>query len=186
MEMSGSSGLRCSEADHKSSPSETLNLFVKSTHEYIREYIRLADQKSAFVFGASTAGLALVYQVSKTPEWIVHTADWNIGRGLALLAMIVLAAAGATAILVVSPRRKGSRSGLIFWDAILERSSWNDYATDVLDSSDLVLLKEKLRHTYDLAGVCRAKYDWLRRSFHSLLAGLILAVVYFLFFAPSH
>jgi hypothetical protein len=171
--LSGSRVTASAEADRKANPLEVA-LFAQSIHEYIREYIRLADQKSAFVFGGSTAGLAFLYQSSKTPVWIAHIGDWSLGRCIALLAMAVLASAGGTAIVAVSPRRRGSRSGLIFWDAILERSSWLDYASDLLGSSEEDLLREKIKHTYELAGVCRAKYDWLRRSFRLLLTGLVL------------
>jgi hypothetical protein len=185
MKGSPSSGEHSAEQNEPPDRSQPFHFeFAKSTHDYMQEYIRLADQKSAFVFGASTAGVAFLYQSSKPQAWLSVPGNWRVNNLLALSAMIALACAGALAISVVKPRRKGPRFGLIFWDAVVERSSGNEYATNVLESSGNELLTEYLRHTYDLAKVCRAKYDWLHYSFLTFLIGLVLAAVYFSLFAP--
>lgn len=158
--------------------------FATFTHEYIREYIRLADQKSAFVFGASAAVLAFLYKSSVPQNWIALPESWKSGQILALVTMVLLAVAGVLGISVIKPRRGGPRSGLIFWDAVVDRPSSSDYCEAVLESSPNDLVEEYLKHTYDLAEVCRAKYDVLQRSFWAFLIGLVLATIYFVFFAP--
>jgi hypothetical protein len=129
---------------------ETHAQFAESVHSYIREYIRVADQKAAFVFTISAAVLGFVFKDAKPQRWL-FLGRWPAGNLVVLASIILLSLSCILSIGVVIPRLRGPRSGFVFWNAIAERPSGDQYATEILKLSSLELIRVKLEHCRDLA-----------------------------------
>jgi len=163
----------------------TYDWFSERVHDYIRDYIRLADEKAAFVFGAAVAAGAVVYRLGPSLNWVGDLSSWT-GSGLGeVLGLVFLALAAGSAIVVVIPRLRGSRAGLIFWQAIAERENASEYAAEVKLRSAEELEEELIRHCYDLAVICKRKYRWLSVSFWSAIVGLLISISYVVLATPS-
>lgn len=152
--------------------------FAEETHQYIREYIRNADQKAGFFFAAMTAVLAFLHSHASTSKWLKSPIEWTFIDALAFSAMAGLAAGACMLLAVIFPRLKGSKRGILFFNAIVEHESSAEYADEVfrLTASDLV--RVKLQHAYDLAKVCRAKYRILMIGFWIGGVGTVSALLY--------
>jgi len=155
--------------------------FAEQTHQYIREFIRLADQKAAFFFTAATALLAFLYKANVSARWLKPILTWNILDMAAFLAMLTLGISGVLALLVVIPRTPGSRRGYLFWEAIAEFDASRRYADDLTSLSPATLLQVKLEHCHELATVCRKKYRALVWALWIGTVGLVASVLVFLF-----
>lgn len=158
--------------------------FADQTHQYIRDYIRQADQKAAFFFTVSTALLAFLYKAGISSRWLKPLLRWNVLDMAAFLAMMALAMSAIVALLVIIPRTPGSRRGYLFWEAIAEYDTSRRYADDLVTLSIPTLLQVKSEHCHELAGVCRRKYKWLRIALWIGMLGLTASVVVFLFATP--
>lgn len=159
--------------------------FSHFVHEYVREYIQLADQKAGFVFAASSALLAFLYNENFQINWLIPIDDWKLLSFLSFGAMILLAVATLFSLFTLIPRTSGSRRGLIFWDAIPECNSGKDYCEEVINKTPTSLITAELEHTYELSKVCREKYRALKISILTLFFGMA-ATVYLLLSAPSN
>jgi len=161
---------------------ETKALFSQEVHQYVREFIRFADQKAAFFFAGSTALLAFLYENGLAARWISHPMTWNIIDVLSFGVVLSLISAVLLSIVVVVPRTGGSRRGLIFWEAIAEYRSSRDYADHVASSSVPTLSRARAEHAYELSIVCQKKYRWLR---YAVIAGSLGFVGSLLLFLTS-
>lgn len=65
--------------------------FSRHIHEYVREYIRLADQKAVFIFAFASALLAFLYQKDAHLTWYRPLGLWTALSPVALVAMVALA-----------------------------------------------------------------------------------------------
>lgn len=155
--------------------------FMEFVHQYIREYIRLADQKATFFFTASTALLAFLYRSDISAGWAKPVMQWNILDIVAFVAMTALAIGALTAVVVVIPRTSGSRRGFIFWEAIAEYGTGRDYADEISVLSSATLSQIKAEHCFDLANVCRRKYRVLRYALWICAVGIAASSIVFLF-----
>ncbi len=155
--------------------------FAEEVHQYIREYIRLADQKATFFFAASTALLAFLYKNGVSSHWLKPVMTWNILDTVAFLGMAALAVCAVMSVFVVIPRTPGSRRGYIFWDAIAEYDTARQYADELDRLTGPTLTQLKAEHCFDLARVCRKKYRVLRIALWFAAIGLGGSVIVFLF-----
>lgn len=156
-------------------PSNDLAPFV---HQYLRDYINLADQKAAFVFAAATAlivyaetvgAIAHLRRLPSTPR------EWAGAGALVLLCLAALAA-----VAVIRPRLKGRlREGVIYWDEI-RASDLTSYIRRAATLSQGAVQTEILSHSYVLAGVAQRKYGWLALSLWTGIAGFGLLLGYML------
>jgi hypothetical protein len=147
----------------------------------VREYIRLADQKAAFLFTAATALLAFLYRAGVSARWLRPIMQWNVLDLAACVAMIGLAAGALLALLVVLPRTPGSRRGVLFWEAIAEYQNGREYSDELRLLSAGTLSQITSEHCFDLARVCRAKYKVLQAAIWTGALGLAASLVVFLF-----
>ncbi len=154
--------------------------FADETHKYIREYIRLADQKAGFIFTACAALLALLYQKGVFQYLLKPPNEWHFSV-LALLSVLCLSLAAFSSICVVVPRFKGHHRGYIFWNSIAGYEYSTQYYDTISDLSQSDLIRAKLEHCYELAKVCRSKYVMLRWSFLAGLFSLFFLVPLLLF-----
>ena len=155
--------------------------FAQRAHEYVREYIRIADQKAAFVFTAATALLAFQYKTGVSARWLRPVMQWNVLDVAAFVAMTGLAVGALLALWVVVPRTHGSRRGFLFWEAIAEYHNAREYADELrlLSGASLSLITSE--HCFDLARVCRKKYSVLGAAIWAAAVGLASSLVVFLF-----
>lgn len=165
---------------HEKPAAEGQARFASETHEYIREYIRLADQKATFFFTGGTALLAFLYKNGISSMWLKPLMTWNILDTIAFLSMASLSVAAFLSLLVVIPRTPGSRRGYIFWEAIAEYETNRQYADELSTLSPATLFQAKAEHCYDLACVCRRKYRVLRWALRIGAVGLAGALLLFL------
>lgn len=156
--------------------------FVEETHQYIREFIRFADQKAAFFFAGASALLAYLHKLGFTSKWIVAPSTWSLIHCLAFLASIGLLLTAIACLLVIMPRLKGSKRGLVFFAAISEYDNSNDYLSDFMKHSLADLCEAKLRHAYELSVICKKKYDMLKWGQWLGALGLIAALLLLILF----
>lgn len=136
--------------------------FAEETHQYVREYIRFADQKATFFFAGATALLAYLHKLGMANRWAANPKAWLLVDVLAFTATIGLTISAIACLSTIIPRLNGSRRGLIFFSAIREYDSAPEYAMQVIRQSPADLCDAKLRHIYELAGICREKYAVLK------------------------
>jgi hypothetical protein len=160
---------------------EARERFAEATHQYIREYIRLADQKASFLFTAATALLAFLYKNEVSVKWLKPVMQWNILDMVAFVAMTALTLGVLFALWVVIPRTAGSRRGFLFWEAIAEYDSGRQYSDELRSLSAATLCQIKAEHCFDLARVCRTKYQILQAAIWTGAIGLAASLFVFLF-----
>lgn len=154
--------------------------FSDDVHGYIRESIRNADQKATFFFAALTAILAFLNTQNVPARWMKSVAQWSFVDTLGFVSMLGLAAGAATLLAVVFPRLKGSRRGLLFFNAISEYDNSGEYANDVLACSGDDLVRKKLLHCHELSRICTAKYRVLRVGFWMGCVGVASSLLFLL------
>ena len=155
--------------------------FSAFAHQYIRDYIKLADQKATLFFTGATALLAFMYNENVSARWLKPPMQWNIPDAIAFVAMVALAAGALLALIVIIPRTLGSRRGFLFWEAIAEYETGRQYSDELSLLSGPSLVQVKAEHCYDLAVVCRQKYRMLRCALWTGAVGLAGALFVFLF-----
>lgn len=158
--------------------------FAEEGHSYVREHIRNADQKATFFFAAFTAILAFLNAQNVTTRWLKDVRLWSLVDSLGFVSMLGLAAGACTLLAVVFPRLKGSRRGLLFFNAIAEYDNSTEYVKEVLARSGDDLISAKLQHLYELSRVCTAKYRTLRIGFWAGSIGAAAGLL-FLFLAKN-
>jgi len=138
--------------------------FACRVHDYLKEFIRSADQKASFLLAASSVLLAFVGSMK------THGVGVCLRVSAAVFAIMSVALCSA----VVWPRQRRYSHGLIFWKGILAQSE--DQYLAAVASLDGAVTKEILRHCYALARILNTKYDllhWAVAPF--ILAGLFAA-----------
>jgi hypothetical protein len=154
--------------------------FSQDVHTYLREFIRLADQKASFFFAGGTALLAFLYKNGAVGLWMKPLRQWNSIDVVAFVAAASLMLSVLLAVWVVIPRTAGSRRGTIFWEAISEYGSAREYADDVVTLSGPTLARARAEHCFDLAVVCSKKYGVLKVALTAGAVGLAASLVMFL------
>lgn len=170
-----------SRAPFNQSDVEAKSAFADFVHQYIREYINLADQKATFFFTGATALLAFLYNKDVSARWLKHPMQWNILDTIAFVAMVTLSVGAFLALLVVIPRTPGSRRGFLFWEAVAEYDGGRQYFDDMWRLSPPSIVQVKVEHCHDLAKVCRSKYRALRLALWFGAVGLAGSLFVFLF-----
>jgi len=160
---------------------EYVSTFIGETHSYITQYIQAADQKAIFLFSASAALLAFLYQAGASANWLKSPSSWDLMSTIIFFGMIALAGAAGVAVGVVVPRLPGQGKDLVSFNGISSHARPEDYIRAVLGSGPDALLAAKLHHCHTLAGVCRAKYSLLRVAVLLEAIGVIGTMIYFLF-----
>ena len=161
--------------------SEAVRNFVESTHTYVRECIWQADQKAGFFFAISTALLAYLYAEDLLSLWLSLPSNWSLNDFFSLVAAVGLSSSSFLALLVVMPRLGGSGRGIIFFDAIRQSETSGDYVEQVIKTTPERLVEERLRHVYELSGICSRKYRLLVNSLYAGTAGVVAAILLLVF-----
>ncbi len=154
--------------------------FIDFVHQYIREYISIADRKASFFFAGFSATLAFLQSKN-----VLKLHSNNLGGVLCTVSAIALLLGALFCLLVIFPRLKGSSKGLIFWEAINEYSSYSEFIDDVNGTSEQNLSTEVLKHSFELANVCSKKYNYLNKAILFGFSGLACSLLYIVFFCPN-
>jgi hypothetical protein len=151
--------------------------FATSTHDYLRQFIILADQKAAFFFAAAAAMLGFLETRPKSHAWLSNPASWSAWDAVTCISFLALVLGAAFSILVVLPRLGGDATGLIYWRAIAQIPQSTDYARRVLGASENDLVEETLHHSHELAKVCAKKYRRLAAAIWIASTGLLSSII---------
>ena len=135
--------------------------YADEMHQYIREYIRLADQKAAFFFAVSAGVIAYLNSKGFMVAWLVPLCDWSGVEFLSFASVVLFCASAVSSFLTVKPRLAGSAKGVVFFNAVSSYETQQEYAKVVALLSPASLCEEKLKHVYEIAKVCRRKYQSL-------------------------
>lgn len=145
--------------------------FAEETHQYVRDYIRQADQKATFLFAGSSGLLAYLNALNITNLWMSNPKTWGIIEVLCFIATASLIAGCICCAGTVVPRLKGSKKGIVFFEAIKEYENSAEYACDLLTKKPSQLCEAKYKHIYDLSSICRDKYKSLVWGFRFGMVG---------------
>ena len=151
--------------------------FARHIHLYVRDYIRLADQKAALVFAFTSALLAFLYDQKLHERWLSYPKHWSALDLVAFLSMASLFTALTFSVLVVLPRLAKSHVGYVFFKSIKEFESASEYANSGTREDEKQLAISILRHTYDIARVCSRKYTFLSLAIWASAIGVLLTVI---------
>jgi hypothetical protein len=154
--------------------------FAEETHQYIREYIRNADQKAGFFFTAAAALLAFLHSKGTSTRWLKPLISWSLIDTLAFLTMAGLATGAVFLMFVVLPRLTGSKRGILFFNAIAEFESSREYGDDIASKTLSEVVRTKLQHIWQLSRICRQKYWCLQWGCWIAGGGAISGLLYFL------
>lgn len=148
--------------------------FGEETHQYVRDYIRQADQKAAFFFAGLTALLTYLNSLGFTNKWFINPSSWTLIHILSFIATMCLIIGSMCCILTVMPRLGGTKRGVIFFQGICEYEGPFVYSEDILNHTPRQLCNEKYKHTYELSCVCRDKYSSLIWGFRFGITGVVV------------
>jgi len=158
-------------------PSDEHVTFAEQTHQYVREYIRNADQKAAFLFAAATAGLGYLLTHHAVAGWF-NSPAFALADCVWLVAVVGLGVGAGFFVSVVFPRLQSSSPGLIFFNEIAAHPSAIAYTEGVLATPAAEVARTKLRHLYDLATICRKKFSALQTGAWFGVVGGTAAILY--------
>jgi hypothetical protein len=136
-------------------------------NEYVNEYIRYADTKSAFAITIVAALVAAVFQ--KEIEWYTYLSSVISPCGLkvsSLLAWLFLLSCGSTiaiGIWAVYPRTsKKPPKGLIFWENVAAFDSPEQFRKAFMSTADDDMVERLVEQNYYLSVTACKKYTALR------------------------
>ncbi|WP_175727376.1 Pycsar system effector family protein [Burkholderia ambifaria] len=154
--------------------------FAHESHEYMREYIRNADQKAIFYFSICSTFLGFEHLQSWAARWTKWPTTWSMVDFASFVSMVGLALAAVSFLFSVMPRLGGSPRGFIFFKSVANYSNADQYISDIVKRQESDLAAEKLRHCYELAKIATSKYAaigfGLRIAAVAIFCSLILFV----------
>ncbi len=159
--------------------SESAN-YAKHVHSYIREYISTADRKASFIFTLSAALLVFLYQKGFIYSWFWSQGTLVLG-GLLAIAITFLFISCVLSVIVVFPRLKGSKRGYIYWAAISEFPSSDNYSIEIQKLDNEGLANEIHKHSYELSKVCKEKYKYVSMAIGIGSIGAITMILFLIF-----
>lgn len=150
--------------------------FSGEIHQYVREYIRQADQKATFFFAAATALLAYLYNAQLLDMWLKPPSEWFFLDALSFLALAGLSSSVIAFLWTVFPRLGRTAKGIVYFGAIAEWETAEAYTHEFHSQSAEDLLQSRLTHLYALAKICRRKYSTLSVGLWTGLIGVVASV----------
>lgn len=161
----------------KTNKIDHVDKYARHLHSYIREYISAADRKASFVFAIGAALLAYLYDKNLAVSWMKAVNTWTLSEGLIFLSIAGLAISCLLSITVAVPFLKGSKRGFVFWDSIAEFTDPAEFSEELFKLGDSQLTEEIIRHSYELARVCKRKYRLLNWSLRIGAIGAICTIL---------
>lgn len=151
--------------------------FASFHEQYVRHYIQFADAKAGLCFGVISAILG--YLVGKHEvQTLILNPSYTAEFGVAVVAMLLLLAAAGCAFAVIAPRLSSpTGEDIVFFGAVAQRASGNDYVGEVASRSPAELTALRLKHCFYTSQVCARKYEFLKAAIWLALPGLALSLV---------
>jgi hypothetical protein len=138
-----------------------IDAFAEFEHQYLREYVGLADQKAGIAVAVYAA--LLTFLVDHIPSNFMDAdAPWTVA--LTLAALVLLLAAAILALLVVIPRLGSDGRSIIYFGDVSQRTNSKDYLREVTSKANGQINAAIIEHCHVLAGICSKKYRMLRKS----------------------
>lgn len=158
---------------------ERLTSFADFHHQYVGQYIQLADSKAAATFALTSGVTAFLLNAPGYADALKLDATWQIS-GLAILSFLFLNLSSLTSFSVIVPRLPKGGDGLIFWKTVAELPSGADYVNKIASLPEGSLAAERVSHCYNLSSVCSRKYSQLRRAMIFAGWGVLTTFLYWL------
>ncbi len=162
------------------SNSQSIDLYDNNKHQslYISDYIKFADGKAGFTFGAATIlfGFFVNEWKKEWPKNVTFEAlkDWTFSSYLS--GLILFALGIYFLVFTVWPRYLIKEALYQSWGGISAYKKPNDYASTVKSKvvNANLFLDDMLRQNHALAMVCRRKFTNLRRAYWLLALALVI------------
>jgi len=151
--------------------------FAHQAHTYMSEYIKLADQKAAFFFAAATGLIALLCKDQSLLVWLVDPRGWTLKHLVAFIATAGLSFQALMCLFTAVPRLKGSKRGFLYFMAVAEYPSSEQYASDILKLTESDIARIWLTHSHELALIAKKKYQALSFGMKAGAVGTVAALV---------
>ena len=146
-------------------------------HKYIAEFIRLADQKAAFVFALNTGLLCYGFNAGVCHMWLKEFNSWTVLDLFCFVAMTMLVFGLFFSYGVIMPNLHKSHRGFVFFGSIAEYESATAYSSDILSTVPAQLSRAILQHSYDISKICTSKYRKLGFALRFTIIGIIAFVI---------
>lgn len=162
--------------------STTHETLPKFQEQYISKYIALADTKAMWTFAAASG--TLLYLSNKINISNIDFKDFGSLIALTIMALIILSLIYAcyTAFRTIRPNTATNNTdNLIFFGAVAKFPTAEKYIEAVRATSEEQLFEKRLTHCHDLAKVCTAKYQYLKRSQFAAFFGIMAVVILVIF-----
>ena len=137
--------------------------FAAFHESYVSRYIGLADTKASWAF-AIAAG-AITYMLGNDHiRAMIHT-GWGPPLALFVSTAALLLASAVFSFLVIAPRLGSStRDDIVYFGAVAQRKSAEEYVRAIASQSEAQLSEARLKHCYEISGICARKYEHLRKA----------------------
>lgn len=155
--------------------------FAGDLHSYLLQNITWADAKAAFLFAGAGGLLAYLHNrgVTKKIMPALFEVPNTLGNTIGMIAVTGLLLAAGAALATFWPRTGGSAEGIVFWKAIATKfQTGHSFAETVLGRNGRSLTEAKLQHCWELARVCKQKFEWVNIATFGAAVGSAAAVIY--------
>jgi hypothetical protein len=136
--------------------------FAYFLHQYLRDFIKFADQKAAFIFALSSGIAAFLVRSGAHKIFLTPLSSRSFSDWAAFLACISAAVAGLLSLAVVLPRLRGRSTGVIYWKGIVGTGSALAYQGLLRAADNHRITGALLEHCYELAQIADRKYEILK------------------------
>jgi hypothetical protein len=131
-------------------------------HMYIRDFIKFADQKAAFIFAVSSAVLTFLLRHDAQKTLLLPVSVRRVSEWIASASVLLVALSGLLSLFVVLPRLRSKGKGLIYWKGIVSAGKSADYLAEVQQLRGEDIAGPILEHCYELAEIADRKYELLK------------------------
>ncbi len=141
--------------------------FGKNVHDFLHQYVNIADTK---------AGATLSVDLAISGLLVAHLPGGGV-LIVYVLALAFLVLSSVASVAVIYPRTAYNPQGLIFWEGILTRKTFDQYYEAIrhLDAEEIE--REFAIQNWHVSKVLLSKYQWTQRSILLFLIGAGIALV---------
>lgn len=136
--------------------------FAYFLHLYIRDFIKFADQKAAFVLAVTSAILTFLVKQGAQKSLLAPLGNRGFSDWSAFFACLFVGLGAFMALLAVLPRLRGKPHGIVYWGAFLSLGDASAYKAALQPLDENHLVSAVLEHCYELAEITDRKYELLK------------------------
>lgn len=149
--------------------------FAGFLEAYVRHYISQADAKAGILFGVLASSIGYLFARPGFHN-LIFRPRWEWPGALALPCAALFLSAAVAALLVVAPRMGRPGTGIVFFGSVTRFADADAYVAAVRELDRNGLVAARLRHGYDVSGVCWRKYRMLGTAAWIAGAAFVLAL----------